>query len=645
MPNLSARGNFSFLRSLSFKLMLAAILIVLAVAGVAHFLWLVTAEKSVDDIVAQLNHEILHGVSGTVRNVSEDVLTSHHQMRALFEQELLSIDVPTEVQKFLLGLVAAKPLYTWVEIGFDNGDFWGANRLDEHRVRLVIRRWDAGRKLSRQTATYFRQDDSGLVFERTEEGDEAYYAPARPWYQAALASPGKMVWSEVYLFASSHRPGIDSALALPAKNGRMMVLGIGFELKQLSEYLGKLPVASRGRVFVMNGKSQVVASSHKAFQPPPSLNGEQKQAPTLGELSDPLLDIAQNVVRNEAPTTEAFRSYRVTGTSGERYFVTLQSTGYAKWMLGTVIPEDIFLERTRANQKTLIVLLSLFALCAAAAAAYMGRRWVGKPVDTLMHAAKRIEQGDFDARLQLKQSAEFTQLGNAFNYMAASLKERERERDMFGRVVSPEVREKLLSGQLQLGGETCWVSVIFSDIRGFSTLSEAMSPQEVVGLLNEYMTEMSEAIKPWGGYINNFIGDAIVIVFGAPVVHADIEWRAVEAALSMRERLTRLNQRRRERGEIEIESGIGISTGEAVAGQIGSFERLLYTVIGDAVNLAARLETMTKEFADNPILMNAQTAQALKGREGLRLVDRGLMSIRGRAQPIGVYSLDLSSQS
>jgi len=391
----------------------------------------------------------------------------------------------------------------------------------------------------------------------------------------------------------------------------------------------------------MNGNSQVVASSHKAFQPPPLPGGEQRQAPTLDELSDPLLDIAQKVVQNEAPTNQAFRSYRTIGPSGVRYFVTLQNTGYAKWMLGTVIPEDIFLERTHANQKTLIVLLSLFALFAASAAAYLGRRWVGKPVGTLVQAAKRIEQGDFDTRLQLKQSAEFSELGTAFNYMAASLKERERERDMFGRVVSPEVREKLLAGQLQLGGETCWVSVIFSDIRGFSTLSEAMSPQEVVSLLNEYMTEMSEAIKPWGGYINNFIGDAIVIVFGAPVAHEEIEWRAVVAAMSMRERLARLNQRRRERGAVEISSGIGISTGEAVAGQIGSFERLLYTVIGDAVNLASRLETMTKEFADNPILMNAQTAEALRGREDLPLVNCGLMPIRGRANPIEVYSLEV----
>ncbi|OQA30800.1 MAG: Adenylate cyclase 1 [Betaproteobacteria bacterium ADurb.Bin341] len=509
-------------------------------------------------------------------------------------------------------------------------------------IDFVTRRWDAERKLSRRSTDYFRQNDTGLVFERTEEDEEeAYYSPSRPWYQAAVASPGRMVWSEVYLFASSHKPGIDSALALRGKDGRTMVLGIGFELKQLSDYLGRLPVASEGRVFVMNGKSQVVASSHRGFQPPPSLNGGQKQAPMLGEFSDPLLDVAHKVIQNEPPAAEAFRSYRVAGASGSRYFVTLQNTGYAKWMLGTVIPEAVFLERTHANQKTLIVLLSLFALFSAAAAAYLGRRWIGQPVDALRRAAGRIEQGDFDTRLQLKQSAEFAQLGTAFNYMVASLKERERERDMFGRVVSPEVREKLLSGQLQLGGETCWVSVVFSDIRGFSTLSERMTPQEVVSLLNEYLAEMSEAIKPWGGYINNFIGDAIVVVFGAPVAHEEIEWRAVAAAMSMRERLNRLNQRRRERGEVEISSGIGISTGEAVAGQIGSFERLLYTVIGDAVNLAARLETMTKDFPGNPILMNAQTAEVLKGREGLRLVDRGPMPIRGRANPIEVYSLEL----
>jgi len=264
---------------------------------------------------------------------------------------------------------------------------------------------------------------------------------------------------------------------------------------------------------------------------------------------------------------------------------------------------------------------------------------ISGPLIELSHMAQRVQGGDLAARVDVRSQDEVGILAGAFNTMTAGLRERERERDIFGRVVSPEVREKLLSGQLALGGEILWVAVLFSDIRGFSTMSEKMSPEEVVALLNEYLAEMTAAIRPWGGYINNFIGDAIVAIFGAPVDQPDKEWRAVAAALAMRERLAGLNRRRVARGELPIDNGVGISTGEAVAGQIGSLERLMYTVIGDTVNVAARLETLTKKYPEHPILINGTTAEALKGRADLVLKSLGPISVKGRAEPVDVYAV------
>ena len=170
-------------------------------------------------------------------------------------------------------------------------------------------------------------------------------------------------------------------------------------------------------------------------------------------------------------------------------------------------------------------------------------------------------------------------------------------------------------------------------------MSEKMSPEEVVTLLNEYLSEMTEAIRQWDGYINNFIGDAIVAIFGAPIDQPDKEWQAVAAALAMRERLAELNQRRAARGETPIDNGVGIGTGEAVAGQIGSLERLMYTVIGDTVNVAARLETLTKDYPEYPILINGPTAESLAGRDDVVLKSLGPLNVKGRAQPVDVYAV------
>lgn len=311
------------------------------------------------------------------------------------------------------------------------------------------------------------------------------------------------------------------------------------------------------------------------------------------------------------------------------------------WVAGVSEPKAIYsrpLNRMFFNAIYAVAIMGVLSVVIA----LLFARTVTRPVRALAEGAKAVEQGKYDAaRVVVGGDDELGQLARTFNAMIDGVKARERERDIFGRVVSPEVREKLLSGEIHLGGENRRVSVLFSDIRGFSTLSEKMSPQDVVALLNEYLTEMAEAIRPWQGYINNFIGDAIVVIFGAPESRGETEWAAVGAALDMKRRLESLNLRRGAMGDVHLQTGIGISTGKVVAGQVGSLDRFLYTVIGDTVNVAARLETLTKEFDGNPILVTATTFQGIKDkdREGLTIKDQGPQQVKGRDEPVHVYAI------
>ena len=309
------------------------------------------------------------------------------------------------------------------------------------------------------------------------------------------------------------------------------------------------------------------------------------------------------------------------------------------WTVGVELPEREFSAPLVAlAQRTLLSVL-LVGLGVTVLALLVARGIV-RPLLALTRAAREVERGQYgEARVPVRSEDELGQLTRAFNTMVGGLAERERERDIFGRLVSPEVREKLLGGELRLGGETRHVAVLFSDIRGFSSLSERMDPHGVVELLNEYLTEMADAVRPYQGYINNFIGDAIVVVFGAPIHQAGIERRAARAALAMQERLARLNERRVARGDFALEAGIGLCAGEAVAGQIGSPERLLYTVIGDTVNIAARLEGLTKDYPACPILMSQSVAEGLGEESGLRIENLGPLRIKGRAEPVVVSAL------
>lgn len=318
--------------------------------------------------------------------------------------------------------------------------------------------------------------------------------------------------------------------------------------------------------------------------------------------------------------------------------------GYApvkshRWVVVVSTPEQSFAAPLNRQFNNVMYSVAGVGLIFTIIALLFSRSFI-KPIHALMQAAERVRQGNYDeGEVKITSGDEFGKLTRTFNQMVAGVRERERERDIFGRVVSPEVREKLLNGDLKLGGENRNVSVLFSDIRGFSTMSEKMTPSEIVEFLNEYLTEMTEAVQAWGGYVNNFIGDAIVVIFGAPASQADIEYNAVQAALAMRRKLEVINLKRVQQGLEPVESGIGISTGKVVAGQVGSLERFLYTVIGDAVNVAARLETLTKDFPDHHILMNGETYKGVIDRQELDFVNLGQQMVKGRSQPVDVYAV------
>ena len=180
--------------------------------------------------------------------------------------------------------------------------------------------------------------------------------------------------------------------------------------------------------------------------------------------------------------------------------------------------------------------------------------------------------------------------------MGIGLEEREKMKDAFGKFVNKEVAEQVLRGELRLGGERKEAAILFSDIRSFTAISERLEPEEVVEFLNEYMTRMVNCVNNTNGVVDKFIGDAIMAIWGAPVSHGNDIENAVNAALMMRHELTIFNQSRGGPRKPVIKIGCGINDGPVLAGQIGSEDRMEYTVIGDAVNLASRIESLTKPF-------------------------------------------------
>ena len=252
-------------------------------------------------------------------------------------------------------------------------------------------------------------------------------------------------------------------------------------------------------------------------------------------------------------------------------------------------------------------------------------------------ALKKLEQQEYVHVVGVKTGDELEDLASGFNTMVDGLKERDKLRTTMGKYMTASVMEKMMSGEISLGGESITVTILFSDIRSFTTLSEKMNdPQALVGLLNEYFTEMVGIVMQEGGVVDKYIGDAIMAVFGAPVAKDDDPVNAVRAAVRMRQALRHLNERLAARGVDPIKTGIGIHTGPVVAGNIGSERRMEYTVIGDAVNLASRLESNTKELGIN-VLISEDTYSLAKDHIIARAVKE--IHVKGRVKPVMTYEV------
>jgi adenylate cyclase len=251
-------------------------------------------------------------------------------------------------------------------------------------------------------------------------------------------------------------------------------------------------------------------------------------------------------------------------------------------------------------------------------------------------ALKKLEVQEYVHINDVKTGDELEDLANGFNLMVDGLKERDKLRSTFGKYMTASVVEHLMSGKVQLGGETIAVTILFSDIRSFTTISEKMNAQALVALLNEYFTEMVGIVMAEDGVVDKYIGDAIMAVFGAPVRRPDDPARAVRAAVRMRTALVHLNEKLATRGLGPLRTGIGIHTGEVVAGNIGSELRMEYTVIGDAVNVASRLESSTKDLAVG-VLISEDTWELVKDVITARPIKE--ITVKGRAQPVMTYEV------
>ncbi len=308
--------------------------------------------------------------------------------------------------------------------------------------------------------------------------------------------------------------------------------------------------------------------------------------------------------------------------------VIFWSLGTGMPILGLVVAAILALAGDEVGRTRLAVIALVIAgtvLVFGSFITVLNARAVVAPVLSVSDALLDVEHGDLDTVVQVYDGTELGLLQAGFNRMAAGLREREHLRDLFGRHVGHEVAQAAAEGsaEVQLGGETREVSVLFVDLVGSTTFATERSPEEVVEMLNRFFGVVVDEVDRRRGLVNKFIGDAVLAVFGAPVESDDHAGDALAAARAMAARLAE---------EVpEVEAGIGVATGPVVAGNVGHASRFEYTVVGDAVNSAARLTDLAKD-TDAKLLATWAAVEAAGADEAEHWERHGAETLRGRAE-------------
>jgi adenylate cyclase len=289
------------------------------------------------------------------------------------------------------------------------------------------------------------------------------------------------------------------------------------------------------------------------------------------------------------------------------------------------------------NPQSFGVFVAIIGVIFALFSALLIGRSVAKPVDELRTAAQEVTQGNLDVHVPLRRADEFGALIGEFNRMVTELREKERLRQTFGAHVGRKAAEEILSRDPGLGGSEQEITVMFVDIRSFTARSAHLSPTKAVGLLNEFLREMVDAVEGENaGMINKFLGDGFMALFGIGKNDRNHADNALAAAQSIQRTLEQLNQQRSARGEDPIQIGIGINTGPAIVGSIGSPERMEFTVIGNTVNVASRIEALNKTLSTS-LLISRSTRDALRNSAELRALPP--QPVKGVDELVEVFTL------
>jgi adenylate cyclase len=591
--------------------------IVITAVGV-HLLWWRTAEANSHTLAATINEQIVSAVEKELDSITKQARAAHTAISTLFVQHVLDTREADKREFVFLSQLQAQPSISWAAFGWPDGAFFAAHKLGDLGLEMMeIGKVDG---VVKRRVDEYEVIVGDIEFQKRRFESTDYKVTGQEWYKKGIQQ-NEPSWFEVTAFPVGLRPSIAYAGPVDVYQRRQGVLAVIIENTRLAQFLSQLSVGKSGAAFILGRDGAVIAA--------PDSDADEVH---MQRTDQPLLPVAQMAFKQAgaSPGDENDKSRRMRMVSaGDGYAVTLTTLAFPGWTLATVIPEAEFLGPIETTIRRLLIGLAFLVIASGILSAWLARRVIAQPLITVVDELRHVERFELDqVRRHPSRVVELANLSTAIADMAGGLA-------AFRKYIPADLVRTLLRQGIEPrpGGSIRMLTVMFTDIAGFTGLSERLGDQ-IIPLLSRYLDTVSREVTGHSGTIDKFIGDAVMAFWGAPTANPNHAVDACRAALACQSALLQSGLVDDHGRPVKVR--IGINSGDMLVGNIGSEFRLNYTVIGDAVNVASRLEAANKEYGTE-IIIGEETRRLAGDRIHVRELDR--LVVYGRAGGLAIYEL------
>ena len=594
------------------------------------------SKENTKDLGMKIVDQVAIKGKNTVHSFFDNMANNVLNLKALFEEKIVSLNEKEKIQSLFLKFLLTNEEVNQIAFAFSNGDFISVEKNIFGEIKLVNTRYVANnKKVSNQEIAFYEVNKNNQLVRSESRKTISDFSPLnKDWYKNAINSKDSMVWSAAYVSKESRSSQIDISLPHIDKDNNKFygVFKVSIQMNSISQFIQSLHSSENGDTFIINNKRDTIFSTN--ILPTIVQDSQGNLTFTKIQAINNNSRIFTNALNDRSIKSDKTFSYTNLSDNVD-YFISISPLKINNWSMGIVVPQEDFLKVINENNEKTLKILPFIIIFIIVLVIIVNRFLIGRVLQSIYLSSKLIQKFEIEEieKKRLLDSSvvkELDTLATSMNMIKTGLV-------AFSKYLPKQIVKDVLQGNIkaEIGGEHKEVTIFFSDIANFTKTSETLG-SKLFETLEIYFDKLSGILIDNNANIDKYIGDAIMAFWNAPADNKMHALDACKAAVKCHRSLEKLQHRWAKENKPLLETRFGLHTGEVLVGNMGGEYKMDYTVLGDNVNLASRLEGLNKLYKTH-ILISEDTYAQAKADVIVRLLDK--VTVKGKTEPTKIYEL------